>query len=190
MPWLPTFLMRVYDLDQQTVGVFFGTALGIGTCFGTIAGGVITNRLARRSLAWLPRLPLLLSLLLLPLYQIAIYAPNASVSLLFICLANMVAGAMVGPVLATIQTVLPPNMRATGTSITGFSGSVIGLGVASLMVGMLSDRYKSALGAAEALRQALAISACVALLLTLLLYFTSNAFGRRIAATDLEKGSS
>lgn len=180
--WLPTFLMRGYGLDQQTVGLFFGTALGIGTSIGSVAGGLLANRLARSSLIWLPRLPFLLSFLLLPLYQIAVHAPDATTSLVFIALSSTVGGAMVGPVLATIQTVLPPRMRATGASISGFFGSLIGLGLAPLVVGMLSDHFKATMASAEALRWALSISLCLTVLLTLLLFFASRSFARRLAS--------
>lgn len=176
--WLPTFLMRVHHLDQGRVGLFFGTAVGIGTVVGTVLGGVIANRLARRSLRWLTRLPFMLSFLLPPLYEIAIMVPRAEFSLLFIGLATMVGSAMFGPVLAAIQTVLPPAMRATGSSLTGFCGSLIGLGAAPLIVGMLSDHFTAELGAAEALRRAIAISVGAGFVLSLLLFLADRALVR------------
>lgn len=178
--WLPAFLMRRYALDQATVGLFFGTALGIGTAAGAIIGGMTANGLARRSLRWLTRMPLILSVLLLPLYEIAIFAPNATISLIFIGLVSMVGGAMLGPVLAAIQTVLPPVMRATGSSLTGFSGSLIGLGAAPLVVGMLSDMFARSMDHAAALQLALACAVTAGLLVSILLFFADRVFARRI----------
>lgn len=179
--WLPTFLMRRYGLDQATVGLFFGTALGIGTAVGSIIGGWAANALAKRSLRWLTRLPLMLSFLLLPLYEIAIFAPNAKMALIFIGLVSMVGGAMLGPVLAAIQTVLPGSMRATGSSLTGFSGSLIGLGGAPLVVGMLSDMFASSMDSASALQRALSLAVLAALLASLCLFHANRAFAGALA---------
>lgn len=176
--WFPAFLMRAHGLSQSAVGLFFGTALGLGTAAGAIAGGLTANILAKRSLRWLTLMPLLLSVLFLPLYEIAIYAPNVSVSLVLIGLVSAVGGATLGPVLAAIQTVVPPRMRATGSSLTGFSGSLIGLGGAPLVVGVLSDFFAQSMDPAPALQRALAISVLAALLVSALLFLSDRAFAR------------
>jgi len=179
--WFPPFLMRTYGLGQATVGLYFGTTLGIGMASGAIVGGVTANILAKRSLRWLTGMPLGLSFLFLPLYQIAIFAPNATVSLIFIGAAAALGGAILGPVLAAIQTVLQPSMRATGSSLTGFSGSLIGLGLAPFLVGMLSDYFTPEMGPAVALQTALAIAVFAGLVVSALLFLAHRAFGKSIA---------
>jgi predicted MFS family arabinose efflux permease len=181
--WFPAFLMRAHALSQSTVGLFFGTALGIGTAVGAVLGGVVANRLATRSLRWLTRLPLLFSLAFLPAYEIAIFAPDPMISLIFLGVASAIGGATLGPVLAAIQTVLPSNMRATGSGITGFSGSLIGLGGAPFVVGLLSDHFARTMGAAEALQRALGLAVLAALLVVALLLAAHRAFAS-VVATD------
>jgi len=177
--WLPAFLMRRYALEQATVGLFFGTALGLGTAAGAVIGGMTANGLARRSLRWLTRMPLLLSFLLLPLYELAIFAPDATISLIFIGLVSMVGGAMLGPVLAAIQTVLPPGIRAVGSSLTGFSGSLIGLGGAPLIIGILSDLFARSMDSATALQFALACAVTAGVFVSVLLFFADRVFASR-----------
>ncbi len=178
--WFPAFLMRVHHLDQQTVGLFFGTALGLGTAIGAIVGGTAANFLAARSLRWLTRMPLILSLLLTPIYELAVHAPNAPSSLAFVALVSAVGGALLGPVLAAIQTVLPARMRATGAGFTGFSGSLIGLGGAPLIVGMLSDHFGRHTDAADALKQALAVAVLAGIVVSIFLFFADRAFAARM----------
>lgn len=182
--WFPAFLMRVHLLDQATVGFFFGSALGLGTAVGALVGGLTANLLAARSLRWLTLMPLLLSILLVPLYEIAIHASNSAVSLVFVGLVSAVGGAMLGPVLAAIQTVLPANMRATGSGFTGFSGSLIGLGGAPLIVGMLSDHFGKSMGSGPALQHALAIAVLTGFAVTIFLFFADRAFAQKLAAAD------
>lgn len=178
--WFPAFLMRAHDLSQSTVGLFFGTALGIGTAIGAIIGGLIANRLAARSLRWLTRLPFFFSLAFLPAYEIAIFAPDPIVSLIFLGIASAIGGATLGPVLAAIQTVLPPNMRATGSGVTGFSGSLIGLGGAPLVVGVLSDHFAQSMDTAQALQLALGLAVLAAILVSAFLFAADRAFAKSV----------
>lgn len=183
--WFPAYLMRKHGLDQTTVGLFFGVALSLGMAVGAVVGGIAANRLAAGSLRWLTRMPLLASLLFVPLYELAIFAPDPRLALVFIGLASAVGGATLGPVLAAIQTVLPPQMRATGSGFTGFSGSLIGLGGAPLVVGILSDRFARVMDAGDALQRALAIAVLMGVFASLFLWAADRAFGRRpaVAAT-------
>jgi len=174
--WFPAFLMRKHNMTQADGGLLFGVALGIGTALGTLAGGVAATRLAKRSLSWLTRLPLLLSLFCLPLYELAIYAPNASIALIFFGAASAIGGAILGPLLAAIQTILPTSMRAIGASLTGFSGSLIGLGGAPLVVGVLSDYFATSMDTAAALQRALAFAVLASLPTSWLLFRADVAF--------------
>lgn len=176
--WLPAFLMRIHHLDQMSVGLWFGITISVGSAAGSILGGIAANMLAKRSLVWLTRTPLILSFFFLPFFEIAIYAPNAAVSLIFIGLACAVGGATLAPVLAAIQTVAPARMRATAAGLTGFSGNLIGLGSAPLLIGFLSDQFLAALGPAGALQRALGIAALGSVLASAVLFATDRAFAR------------
>jgi MFS family permease len=156
--WLPTFLIRFHKMDMIAVGVSVGTAVGGGTAFGSIVGGMINSMLVVRDLRWLTRCPMLMSLLLMPVYELAIYAQTPSSALLLVALGCAIAGSVMGPGNAAIQTVLPAHLRATGASIAGFLSSLIGLGGAPVLIGMLSDHYASSANTGVALQHALGIS--------------------------------
>jgi predicted MFS family arabinose efflux permease len=178
--WFPAFLVRVHGMALARVGATFGLAIGLGTAFGSIVGGLVASRLAASDLRWLTRLPPWLLLAAWPLYELAIYAPDATISLAVLCLVSTLIGAAVGPVLAAYQTTLPPAMRATGAALLGFVGSLIGVGGGPLLVGVLSDHYAPLLGSAAALQRALAISVCAGGLGWALLMLAHRAFARAL----------
>ncbi len=180
--WFPAFLMRTHGLEQATVGLYFGTTLGVGMACGSVLGGLIANVLAKRSLRWLTGMPLILSFLFIPLYEIAIFASNSTVSLIFIGAAAALGGATLGPALGAIQTVLNPSMRAMGASVTGFSASLIGLGLAPFLVGILSDYFTPEMGAAAGLQTALAVTVLMGVVASLMLFCAHRSFGNRIAS--------
>jgi len=51
-----------------------------------------------------------------------------------------------GPVLSAIQHVVPPNMRATASAIFLFINNLIGIGVGTMAIGMLSDNLQLRFG--------------------------------------------
>jgi MFS family permease len=59
-----------------------------------------------------------------------------------------------GPILATIQSIVPERMRATAIAIIYLFSNLIGMGLGPLAVGALSDSLHSTFGA-DALRYAL-----------------------------------
>jgi len=176
--WLPAFLMRTHRLDQASVGLLFGIALSVGSAFGSIAGGVLADHMSRRSVRWLTRTPLFISLLFLPTFEAAILAPDVRLSLCFIGLSSAVGAAMLSPVLAAIQTVAPPRMRATAAGLTGFSGNLIGLGGAPLLVGLISDNLSGGSASPDALQQALSLAGLAAIPTSLVLFIAHRQFAR------------
>lgn len=154
--WMPALMLRKFNLGITQVGALFGVALGLGSALGSIIGGFIANRLAERDERWLLRMPLYVSFLYLPVYEFAIYVPNANLSMLAIFLINVIGGSSYGPVAAAMQSVVPPSMRATASAFYLFCAMFIGAGGAPLIVGVLSDALRGSMGNVGALETALA----------------------------------
>ena len=178
--WLPAFLVRHHGMSLTAVGAWFGAAMGIGTVVGGVAGGAVANRLATRDLAWLTRLPTGLMLLMWPLYEMAIFAPTAGLSLVAVAFASAAGGAAYGPALAAMQTVLPAAARARGAALNGFVANLVGIGGGPLVVGVLSDYLAPTLGEAGALQYALAIAVSAGLVGVVFMLLAHRAFTRWI----------
>jgi ABC-type uncharacterized transport system permease subunit len=77
-----------------------------------------------------------------------------------------------GPVYASAQSLVPPQMRATSASIVLFIINMTGLGFGALVVGGLSDffNFQMGMGKAEGVRWALISSAFFGLLAAFLFF--------------------
>ncbi|HZZ36743.1 MAG TPA: MFS transporter [Caulobacteraceae bacterium] len=150
--------------DLKSVG-FLGLALGLmgGTAgaVGSILGGWIADRFGARDLRAYMVAPAIASLVTIPIYITAINLESAAVALCILTINGLLGTLWYGPVYATGQGVVPPNMRATASAILLFIINLIGLGLGPALVGALSDHFAGpmGMGKAEGVRWALMISA-------------------------------
>lgn len=156
--WMPAFLMRRFDIGTAELGLYFGPSMGLSAAIGSIAGGLFSNYMAKRDIRWLLRLPLIASFFYLPVYEAAFFAPSFPMAIFLVMIVNIIGGTTFGPMIAAMQSVLSPAMRATGSAFHGFMISIIGTGSAPLLIGLLSDLLRARMGNAGALQAALALS--------------------------------
>ena len=152
--WQPAFFIRSYGLKTGEMGNWFAVVYGLASLLGTYVGGVLASRYAANN----ERLQLkLLGLMgcLFALTSVCIYlAPNHHLAFVMLGLATFVGGTGNGPLFATIQTLVPPRMRATAIAIIYLFANLIGVGLGPLAAGMLSDALRPLAGE-ESLRYAL-----------------------------------
>ncbi len=137
--WGPPFFLRVHGMTMGELGTWLGAILGIGGACGSIAGGLLADRLGatdtRRRL-WLPapatlaQIPFVIAILLVasPGTALAALVPSAILSAMWF-----------GPVFALTQALVPPHARATASAILVFVINLIGLGLGPLAIGALND---------------------------------------------------
>jgi MFS transporter, Spinster family, sphingosine-1-phosphate transporter len=153
LQWLPTFLIRSYQLKTGELGTWFAVIYAIAG-FGTLWGGVLASRYAAND----ERLQLKAMAILYSLIGVVssfIYlSPNYVIALGWLGVAA-IGGAMTsGPLFATIQTLVPERMRATSIAIIYLFANLIGMGLGPLVAGALSDALRPSFGE-ESLRYAL-----------------------------------
>lgn len=157
--WWPSFYARIFEISLSSVGIGLGLAIGAGSALGTIIGGAIAHKAARRSVS----LPLIIGsaaiCLALPAALAALFVPSASVSMMLALLTFLLWSVPSGPITAAIYSVTRPRMRATASALTIFVMSVLGFGLGPLCVGLLSDALTPWLGV-RALRYALLLPTC------------------------------
>ncbi len=162
--WMPALTIRRFGLDTSEVGFFFGTAVGLGSALGAVIGGFAANRLVRSNIRWMVRIPFIVSLSYLPVYELAIFSSDHRLMFALVFLINIVGGIAYGPMLAAMQSVVPPTMRAVAAALYGFSASLIGVGVAPLLIGVLSDVFARTSDHGASLQMAVAIALLFSLL--------------------------
>ena len=158
---LSAFFNNVFgsSMDLGPLG-FLSIALsavtGVAGVLGTIIGGAVSDRYAKKDLRAYVVIPAVLSLLAIPLYAAALLSPSVPMAIILLAVVALLGAFWYGPVYATAQSIVEPRMRATTAAILLFIINLIGLGMGPVAVGALSDGLSgSGMGAAEGVRWAL-----------------------------------
>lgn len=151
------FMIRAHGVSVAQAGVIFGTASAIGAVVGSVLGGGIADRLAKKDIAWFARLPGWGLIAALPLYEAALMAQTAVTMGFALAVAGILLTGVVPPMFAALHVVCGSARRATAVAIVFFFANLIGLGAGPIIAGSLSDYYAHFYGPAEGLRYALMI---------------------------------
>ncbi len=171
--WSPSFLIRSHGLNLQEAGFLVGVVGGTGSALGTLVCGVLTDRLARRDVGWQIGVPLLGTLLSIPLALAYFLWPQGTAfhigtiavpqAFLFYSAFGFFGVWWATPCLGAITHLFPATRLAQATAIFVMSMTLLGVGIGPLLIGMLSDLFLPTLGS-ESLRYALAASVSVLVL--------------------------
>ena len=145
--WLPTLLVRRFDLSVSQAGLFAGVVLVLGGLIGTLAGGWIADRLARKNPAahlqvgiagFLIGAVFIVISLLAPLNigPVPVFVPAFLITVIALYLNA-------GPFTAVAQNVVSPALRASGVTMLLFVAHVFGDSHSTFDVGFLADRLGS-----------------------------------------------
>ena len=154
LQWQPAFFIRSYGLKTGELGTWFAAIYGLGGIAGTYWGGELATRYAANN----ERLQLKTMTLIYCLFGFIssltylVHNLYLTFALIGLCVVGVTAAA--GPLFATIQTLVPPRMRAMSIAIIYLFSNLIGLGLGPLAAGALSDAYRP-WAAEESLRYAL-----------------------------------
>ena len=150
--WAPELYARSFSLDPVTVKSAFAVNFGLAGLAGMFAFGLLSDRLSRRGRHWPVRLAGLAIGSATLFVLLATWAPDfATVGLLAIPSGLLGGGWSVG-LHATVQTLLPASIRASGTALYIAVATLVGQIAGPFAVGLVSDRMG---GDAEALQLAL-----------------------------------
>ena len=144
--WLPSFFARSFGLELGEIGWFYGSIVLVGGMLGTWLGGVLGDRLGARRPAAYALIPALAFLVAAPSYAAGLFAPSLTAAWFLFVVPQMLGLAWLGPVLAAIQRLVPPNMRATASASFLLINNLIGIGLGVWIFGEMSTRMAAAYG--------------------------------------------
>lgn len=147
--WNPGYFIRTFHISTSQAGLALGLTIGLSAGIGTLCLGYLADRLGRRRSAWYGWLPGLQRFLTVPFYILMLLAPSYESALLFLILPAMLSNAFMGPVLASVQTIVPTHMRATASAFLMFVFSLVGMGLGPFLIGALSDLMSPFAGASS-----------------------------------------
>jgi MFS family permease len=145
--WLPSFFSRSFGLELSEVGWFYGSIVLVGGVAGTWLGGWLADRTGPERPATYALIPAICFLVAAPTFALGLFAPSLPVGWILFALGQMLALAWLGPIIAAVQHIVPPNMRATASAGFLFINNLIGIGFGIFFLGFMSDRMAAAHGA-------------------------------------------
>jgi MFS family permease len=175
--WLPSFFSRSFGLELSEVGWFYGSIVLIGGVAGTWLGGWFGDRVGAAHPGAYALIPAICFLAAAPVFALGLFAPSLALGWCLFAVGQMLALAWLGPVIAAVQHIVPPNMRATASASFLFINNLIGIGFGIFFLGFMSDRMTAAHGA-DALKYSI-LYGLAFYLLSALIYF--------LAATRLKR---
>lgn len=156
LQWTPAFFIRSHQLSTGELGTWFAAIYGLCGGLGVYLGG----EWAARHAAGNERLQLsacaFAFVFYAVLYIFAFLASDPFLAFGLLALAIFGGNMAQGPILATIQTLVPSSMRAISIALVYMFANLIGMGLGPLAAGALSDALRPWLGD-ESLRYALII---------------------------------
>ncbi len=171
--WIPSFFVRAHGLDVATVGTWLAFTNGIPHAFGTLAGGLIADRLSARGVRFPIYLCVFAQLAAAPFYAFVLLWPTPTPAFLWLIIPSFV-GVMQGPVLyATIQAVSAVQNRAVAAALMILIINLISGIIGPQLVGIVSDLLMGTVGNAS-LGIALLIMATICSLWSALHFFLAS----------------
>jgi MFS family permease len=152
--WAPSFLSRLHGMKNSEIGVALGLIFGFGGGIGTFAGGVITDYFGKKDKSWYLKVPAYAIVISIFFVAGNLFLHNTSLSLVCLGCCAFLHSMYLGPSIAVVHSLVPATMRALSSSILFLVLNLIGLGFGPLVVGLISDLLKPALGT-ESLRWAM-----------------------------------
>lgn len=139
------WLVRERGLDAAAMAQKIGLIGIVAGVLGSVVGGVLSDRLARRLPGGHAGFVVLLILVCGPL-MVAYRFAEAGSALFYIgmCAGFFLPLATYGPSLALIQGLTPDSMRSTVTGITMLLINIFAIAIGNLVVGGISDRMTAA----------------------------------------------
>jgi MFS family permease len=144
--WLPSFFSRSFGLELIEVSWFYGSIVLVGGVAGTWLGGWFGDRTGQDNPGAYARIPAVCFLIAAPVFAFGLFAPSLAVGWILFAVGQMLALAWLGPVIAAVQHIVPPNMRATASASFLFINNLIGIGFGIFFLGFMSDRMNAVHG--------------------------------------------
>jgi len=137
--WLPSFFVRSFEMTLLNASLYYGAVLLVGGLAGIWAGGWLGDRFGQMRQSRYITIPAIAFILTVPFYIVAILSESMLVTFSVLLVPTALGLVWLGPVISVIQHLVPPNMRATASAIFLFINNLIGIGLGTLAIGLLSD---------------------------------------------------
>jgi MFS family permease len=168
MNWTPALYIRKFGLTSTQAGYLLGSVLLVCSTAGAFCGGWLTDFLQKRNHSDAAMLSGIVgAALMLPSAVGAALAPDLRLSVALLVPAMFFSSFPLSTSAASIQVLAPKHLRAQIASFFLLVSNIIGMGIGTTLVALITDRYfhdDRAVDLSLAVVIALAAAACLLLL--------------------------
>jgi len=166
--WIPSFLARSFQLALVDRSLIYGATVLVGGVAGVWLGGVVGDRLKQARPSAYALVPTVTYALCMPAFLLAFSSHSIVTASFLFLIPTALSLAWLGPVISAINSLVPAHMRATASAMFLFINNLIGLGLGTLVIGMISDALTAEYGD-EALRYSAMVTTLLYVLSALLM---------------------
>lgn len=123
------------------LGLGLGFSAGIGGVIGSWLGGWWCDKYGAKDLRQFATLPLVFPFIGLPVFWYVAGMQDMVLAMILMIIPNIGVAIWYGPVYGGVPGLVPPALRATASAILLFIVNMIGLAVAPMLFGMVSDAF-------------------------------------------------
>jgi MFS family permease len=171
--WMPSFAVRSFHLTLLQASMIYGALVLVGGLFGIWVGGVLADKYGEKRKAFYALIPAAAFVTTVPFYVAGVLCTTLWVSFLVLLVPTALGLVWLGPVLAAVQHLVPANMRATASALFLFINNLIGIGLGTTLIGVVSDSMRERFGS-ESLRYAILAGTGFYLIAATLLFLASR----------------
>lgn len=193
--WSTAFLVRSHGLNLKDAGIIVGIIGGLTAVVGGLFSGWLCDRLSVRDPRWQLGVPMLGTLIALPLGIIYFLYPAGNPwmvgsimipkAMIFNSLFSFFSVWWAAPSYAALTAITRPDRRATVLALYGLGIALVGAGLGPFAVGALSDALTGIAGI-EALRWSLIVIVCIYFFAVLAFISAMRPYKRALAAQHAE----
>ena len=171
--WAPSFLVRSFHLSLLHASLSFGSLILVGGLTGIWFGGALADRYGETRRAMYAFIPAIAFVSTVPFYAAGVLSTTLWISLAVLLVPIALGLVWLGPVLTAVQHIVPANMRATAAALFLFINNLVGIGLGSTLIGVVSDSMRVRFGA-ESLRYAILAGTGFYVIAAALLFFAGT----------------
>jgi MFS family permease len=146
LPWYAAFMIRSHGMDTAELGVWLGLIFGFGGTAGLLLGGYVNGRWYACDEPGQVRLSAALTVFLIPCFALFLMLPQKHGALIALIPFVFLANCVLGPTFALMQRLVADHMRATTLAVVMLIANLVGMGIGSQTVGVLSDLLEPVTG--------------------------------------------
>lgn len=145
----PYLLRSNFGVGLSQVALVMAVLVGCASFLGTLSGGPLSDRLARRDTRLMLRVPSFAYFVAAPMLALAYVSNSLWLFLALSIVGQLAAMIYIGPTFGVLHNMVEPRMRATAVAIVFMLTALIGIGLGPVLIGSLSDAAAASLFAGD-----------------------------------------